>query len=98
MKKFKFNNQKGVSLVEGMTAAAILGLAVTVFMTLQSYQERDFANLRKFDKAAYAVEFMFEAPMLDDDRNLDLSDFKFSVSESSKGSSFSITEYRRKGY
>ena len=41
---------------------------------------------------------MFEAPMLDDDRNLDLSDFKFSVSESSKGSSFSITEYRRKGY
>ena len=60
MKKLKFKNQKGVSLVEGMTAAAILGLAVTVFMTLQSYQERDFANLRKFDKAAYAVEFMFE--------------------------------------
>ena len=56
--KFKF--QKGVSLVEAMTAAAILGLAITVFMTLQSYQERDFANLRKFDKAAYAVELMFE--------------------------------------
>ena len=56
--KHKF--QKGVSLVEGMTAAGVLGLAVTVFMTLQSYQERDFANLRKFDKAAYAVELMFE--------------------------------------
>ena len=52
--------QKGVSLVEGMTAAGVLGIAVTVFMTLQSYQERDFANLRKFDKAAYAVELMFE--------------------------------------
>lgn len=56
--KHKF--EKGVSLVEGMTAAGVLGLAVTVFMTLQSYQERDFANLRKFDKAAYAVELMFE--------------------------------------
>ena len=60
MNYLKFKFQKGVSLVEGMTAAAILGLAVTVFMTLQSYQERDFANLRKFDKAAYAVELMFE--------------------------------------
>ena len=56
--KHKF--QKGVSLVEGMTAAAVLGVAVTVFMTLQSTQERDFANLRKFDKAAYAVELIFE--------------------------------------
>ena len=56
--KHKF--QKGVSLVEGMTAAGVLGVAITVFMTLQSYQERDFANLRKFDKAAYAVELMFE--------------------------------------
>ena len=56
--KYKF--QKGVSLVEGMTAAGVLGLAVTVFMTLQTYQERDFATLRKFDKAAYAVELMFE--------------------------------------
>ena len=36
------------------------GLAVTVFMTLQSTQERDFSNLRKFDKAAYAVELIFE--------------------------------------
>ena len=41
--KHKF--QKGVSLVEGMTACAVLGLAVTVFMTLQSTQERDFSNL-----------------------------------------------------
>ena len=56
----KHKLQKGVSLVEGMTAAGVLGIAVTVFMTLQSYQERDFANLRKFDKAAYAVELMFE--------------------------------------
>jgi len=56
--KYKF--QKGVSLVEGMTAAGVLGIAITVFMTLQSYQERDFTNLRKFDKAAYAVELMFE--------------------------------------
>ena len=56
----KYKYQKGVSLVEGMTAAGVLGVAITVFMTLQSYQERDFANLRKFDKAAYAVELMFE--------------------------------------
>ena len=58
--EFKTKFQKGVSLVEGMTAAGVLGVAITVFMTLQSYQERDFANLRKFDKAAYAVELMFE--------------------------------------
>ena len=58
--KLKYKYQKGVSLVEGMTAAGVLGLAVTVFMTLQTYQERDFATLRKFDKAAYAVELMFE--------------------------------------
>ena len=56
--KYKF--QKGLSLVEGMTAAAILGASITVFMTLQSTQEQDFSNLRKFDKAAYAVELMFE--------------------------------------
>ena len=56
--KYKF--QRGVSLVEGMTAAAVLGASITVFMTLQSYQERDFSTLRKFDKAAYAVELMFE--------------------------------------
>ena len=60
LNKLKYKFQKGVSLVEGMTAASILGLAVTVFMTLQSIQEKDFANLRKFDKAAYAVELMFE--------------------------------------
>ena len=56
--KYKF--QKGLSLVEGMTAAAILGASITVFMTLQSTQEQDFSTLRKFDKAAYAVELMFE--------------------------------------
>ena len=56
--KHKF--QKGLSLIEGMTAAGVLGVAITVFVTLQSYQERDFANLRNFDKAAYAVELMFE--------------------------------------
>ena len=60
MKNIKFKFQKGLSLVEGMTAAAVLGVAVTVFMTLQSIQERDFSTLRKFDKAAYAVELMFE--------------------------------------
>ena len=56
--KHKF--QKGLSIVEGMTAAAILGASMTVFMTLQSTQEQDFSTLRKFDKAAYAVELMFE--------------------------------------
>jgi len=58
--KLKFKFQKGLSIVEGMTAAAILGASITVFMTLQSTQERDFSTLRKFDKAAYAVELMFE--------------------------------------
>jgi len=60
IKKIELIYQKGVSLVEAMTASAVLGLAVVVFVTLQANQERDFANLRKFDKAAYAVELMFE--------------------------------------
>ena len=60
IKKIKLIYQKGVSLVEAMTAAAVLGLAVVVFVTLQANQESDFATLRKFDKAAYAVELMFE--------------------------------------
>ena len=60
IKKIKLIHQKGVSIVEGMAAAAVLGLAVVIFMTLQANQERDFVTLRKFDKAAYAVELMFE--------------------------------------
>lgn len=60
IKNLKFQFQKGLSIVEGMTAAAILGASMTVFMTLQSTQEQDFSTLRKFDKAAYAVELMFE--------------------------------------
>ena len=60
IKKIKLIYQKGVSIVEGMSAAAVLGLAVVIFMTLQANQESDFATLRKFDKAAYAVELMFE--------------------------------------
>ena len=60
IKKIKLIYQKGVSLVEAMAAAAVLGLAVVIFVTLQANQESDFATLRKFDKAAYAVELMFE--------------------------------------
>ena len=37
--EIKIQTTKGVSLVEGMTAAGVLGLAVTVFMTLQTYQK-----------------------------------------------------------
>ena len=60
IKKIKLIYQKGVSIVEGMAAAAVLGLAVVIFVTIQANQESDFATLRKFDKAAYAVELMFE--------------------------------------
>ena len=60
IKEIKLIYQKGVSLVEAMAAAAVLGLAVVIFVTLQANQESDFATLRKFDKAAYAVELMFE--------------------------------------
>ena len=60
IKKIKFIYQKGVSIVEGMAAAAVLGLAVVIFVTIQANQESDFATLSKFDKAAYAVELMFE--------------------------------------
>ena len=60
IEEMKFKFQKGLSIVEGMTAAAILGASMVAFITLQSTQERDFATLRKFDKAAYAVEFIFE--------------------------------------
>jgi len=54
------NNQKGLSIVEAITAASILSLCIIVFMTLQSQQEQRFTLLRKFDKAAYAVDLMFE--------------------------------------
>jgi len=60
IKEIKLIYQKGVSLVEAMAAAAVLGLAVVIFVTLQANQESDFATLRKFDKAAYAVELMFD--------------------------------------
>ena len=60
IEEIKFKFQKGLSIVEGMTAAAILGGSMVVFITLQSTQEKDFSTLRKFDKAAYAVEFIFE--------------------------------------
>jgi hypothetical protein len=53
-------NQKGLSLIEAITASAILALSAIVFMTLQSQQEERFTLLRKFDKAAYAVDLMFE--------------------------------------
>ena len=45
IKKIERIYQKGVSLVEAMTAAAVLGLAVVVFVTLQANQESDFATL-----------------------------------------------------
>ena len=45
IKKIKLIYQKGVSIVEGMSAAAVLGLAVVIFMTLQANQESDFATL-----------------------------------------------------
>ena len=54
------NNQKGMSVIEAMTACCVLALSVIVFMTLQSQQEHRFSQLRKFDKAAYAVDLMFE--------------------------------------
>ena len=60
IEEIKFKFQKGLSIVEGMTAAGILGGSMVVFITLQSIQEKDFSTLRKFDKAAYAVEFIFE--------------------------------------
>jgi hypothetical protein len=60
MNKVKFIFQKGISIIEAMTAASVLGLSVTIFLTLQATQEKDFAVLRSFDKAAYAVELMFE--------------------------------------
>lgn len=60
MNKAKLIYQKGISIIEAMTAASVLGLAVTIFLTLQATQEKDFAVLRSFDKAAYAVELMFE--------------------------------------
>lgn len=58
MKKHKF--QKGLSIIEAITASTILAISVIVFMTLQSEQEKRFTLLRKFDKAAYAVDLIFE--------------------------------------
>ena len=58
--KNKFKKQKGLSIVEAITASTILAISVIVFMTLQSEQEKRFTLLRKFDKAAYAVDLVFE--------------------------------------
>ena len=58
--KNKFKFQKGLSIVEAITASTILAISVIVFMTLQSEQEKRFTLLRKFDKAAYAVDLIFE--------------------------------------
>ena len=60
MNKKKFINQLGVSMMEVVTASSILALSIVVFMTLQANQEDAFTKLRKFDRAAYAVELMFE--------------------------------------
>lgn len=60
MIKNKFKKQSGLSIVEAITASTILAISVIVFMTLQSEQEKRFALLRKFDKAAYAVDLVFE--------------------------------------
>ena len=60
MIKKKFKKQKGLSIVEAITASTILAISVVVFMTLQSEQEKRFTLLRKFDKAAYAVDLIFE--------------------------------------
>ena len=58
--KNKFKKQSGLSIVEAITASTILAISVIVFMTLQSEQEKRFTLLRKFDKAAYAVDLVFE--------------------------------------
>ena len=58
MKKFIY--QKGVSMMEAVTASSILALSVVVFMTLQANQEDAFSKLRKFERSAYTVELMFE--------------------------------------
>lgn len=58
MKKFIY--QKGVSMMEAVTASSILAISVVVFMTLQANQEDAFTKLRKFERSAYTVELMFE--------------------------------------
>ena len=60
MIKNKLKKQSGLSIVEAITASTILAISVVVFMTLQSEQEKRFTLLRKFDKAAYAVDLVFE--------------------------------------
>ena len=60
MIKNKLKKQSGLSIVEAITASTILAISVIVFMTLQSEQEKRFTLLRKFDKAAYAVDLVFE--------------------------------------
>ena len=37
-------DQKGMSVIEAMTACCILALSVIVFMTLQSQQEQSFCT------------------------------------------------------
>jgi len=56
----KFISQKGVSMMEAVTASSILAISVVVFMTLQANQEDSFTKLRKFERSAYTVELMFE--------------------------------------
>ena len=47
MKKFKFKNQKGVSLVEGMTAAAILGVSCNSLYDITILSRERFFKFKK---------------------------------------------------
>ena len=60
MKLFLYKNQKGFSIVEAVTASALLITAILVFFTIQGRQLTQFSNFRDLEKIDYSAKSIFE--------------------------------------
>ncbi len=60
MKLFLYKNQRGFSIVEAITASALLIAAILVFFTIQGRQLTQFSNFRDLEKINYSANAIFE--------------------------------------
>ena len=60
MKSLKKRKQKGFTLIEALTASALLVVAVVIFLTIQGQQVTQFATFRNFEKMSYSANNIFE--------------------------------------
>ena len=60
MKLFLYKNQRGFSIVEAITASALLIAAILVFFTIQGRQLTQFSNFRDLEKIDYSANAIFE--------------------------------------